>query len=69
MSTTFKREMPDIEPMTPYDRDDDPDDDPESIPLPPDSNPRPGAPVREPDDEPPPIEDPSRPEPTRLRAR
>ena len=61
-SRIFEREMPDIEPTTPYD----PDEDPDSIPLPPDSNPRPAAPVREPDDKPPPIEDPSSPEPTRL---
>lgn len=65
MSRIFKQGMPDIEPMTPYGPDP-PDEDDDSIPLPPDSNPRPAAPVREPDDEPPPIEDPSMPEPTRL---
>ncbi|HEV8189293.1 MAG TPA: hypothetical protein VGP83_16185 [Pyrinomonadaceae bacterium] len=48
--------------------DDDPNDPaqaPGSIPLPPDSNPQPQAPVREPD-QPPPITDPTTPEPTRL---
>ena len=66
MTRIFKREEPDIPPTTPYDPRD-PDEHPDPIPLPPDSNPRPAAPVREPDDEPPTIEDPSMPEPTRLR--
>ena len=43
----------------------DPDQTPESIPLPPDSNPHPREPVREPG-QPEPIDDPHPPEPTRL---
>jgi hypothetical protein len=57
-------EKPDIPPTTPYDPSD-PAQVPGSIPLPPDTNPQPQAPVREPD-QPPPITDPSTPEPTRL---
>lgn len=61
----FKGEKPDIAPTTPYDPSD-PDENPDPLPLPPDSNRQPPAPVREPDD-PAPITDPSTPEPTRLR--
>jgi hypothetical protein len=66
MNRIFAREVPEIPPTTPYDPGDPDDDDDESIPLPPDRNPRP-VPIREPDDEPPPVRDPSIPEPTRLR--
>lgn len=66
MNRIFEREIPDILPTTPYDPGD-PDEDPDDIPLPPDSNPQPRAPIREPDDNPPPIDDPSMPEPKRLR--
>jgi len=51
-------------PSTPYDPLD-PDQTPESIPLPPDSNPQPREPVREPG-QPEPIKDPDPPQPTRL---
>gem|GEM_PF-1255865 len=68
MSTNIKRfsldRKPEIPPTTPYDPGD-PEQDPEPIPLPPDTHPQPAAPVREPD-QPPPITDPSTPEPTRL---
>ena len=60
----YLNEKPDIPPTSPYDPND-PAETPGSIPLPPDSNPQPQAPVREPD-QPPPITDPSTPEPTRL---
>ena len=68
MMTNIKgfSEKPDIPPTTPYDPGD-LDEVPETIPLPPDSNPQPRAPVREPDQAPP-ITDPSSPEPTRLRS-
>lgn len=64
MIIQFDRDAPDVQPTTPHDPEH-PDDDPDSLPLPPDSNPQPAAPVREPNDHPP-IEDPSMPEPTRL---
>ena len=58
------KDKPDIPPTTPYDPGD-PDQNPAPLPLPPGSNPHPQAPVREPD-QPPPLVDPSTPEPTRL---
>jgi hypothetical protein len=58
-------EKPEIPPTAPYDPSD-PEQDPAPIPLPPDTDSQPKAPVREPD-QPPPITDPSVPEPTRLR--
>ena len=63
MNSIFKGAISDNPPTTPYDPGD-PDETPDPLPLPPDSNP--AAPVREPD-EPEPITDPSTPEPTRLR--
>jgi hypothetical protein len=60
LETTEKPKTPPRSPHDPLD----PDQDPDSIPLPPDS-PEPGTPVREPD-LPQPIIDPQPPEPTRL---
>jgi len=61
MSNLFKStEKPTPPPTAPYDPAD-----PDQIPLPPDSRPQPGTPVREPDP-PEPITDPQPPEPTRL---
>ena len=58
-------EKPKVPPTTSYDPLDPEEPTPTPVPLPPDSNPQPNAPVREPD-QPLPVLDPQPSEPTRL---